>query len=231
MALPAYVTVHKGDSVLKYYWLIEIQCSPVQRLTNADQNIVYGGQVYYSTRSLVFDNLSSNEADRDIIRMGVKIGNVGASGGTPDNGAFGALVWTFIGTLRAPAATIYEVWGDAGADNVAIAPGNGYALISGRVDSPSWDSEWVTFTVVPTLDGSAEKIPSLIYGSTCVHRRFKGSGCGYAGAGATCNRSFAQCTTYGNTNRFLGFQHLPPDDAEFGLGANGEAVLKPRKRT
>lgn len=223
MTLPAYVTAHKGDTLLKYYWLIEIQSSPVQRLTMADQSIWYGGVEYTASRSLVLESLSANEADRDVIKMNVRIGNADA--------AFGILVSGFIGASRSPAAVVYEVWLDAAAENVVVTPGNGYALISGRVDSPSWDSEWVSFSVVPVLDGTAEKVPSLIYGTTCVHRRFKGTGCGYVGAATSCNRSRAACAALGNTDRFLAFPELPPDDKEFTLGFNGSASIKPRKRS
>lgn len=223
MTLPAYVTTHKGDAQLRYFWLIEIQSSPVQRLTMADQDIWYGGVQYLSSRSLSLESLSANEADRDVIRMNVRIGNADA--------AFGILVSGFIGALRSPVAIVSEVWLDATAENMVVTPGNGYTLISGRVDSPSWDSEWVSFSVVPVLDGTAEKVPSLIYGTTCVHRRFKGTGCAYAGAVTTCNRSRAACAALGNTNRFLGFPELPPDDAKYDLGVNGRASISPRKRS
>lgn len=38
---------------------------------------------------------------------------------------------------------------------------------------------------------------------------FRGPECGYAGVGASCNKSWAQCSSYGNTDRYGGFRFMP----------------------
>lgn len=221
MSLPAYVTAHKGDPNVAHFFLVKIECSPPQYLTDCDQALVYGGNTYVATRSLEVAAVGASAGARDIVSGSVKIGNADA--------AFGILVSGFVATAAMPAVTIYDAWLDVTASNLTVQAA--YVALLGRATSPSWDSSWVSFNIAPYIDNESEKIPWRAYSTNCSYRVFKGPQCGYAGAGATCNRSYAQCSTYANTARFGGFRNIPAEDYEWVAGFQGSVRIKLTRRS
>jgi hypothetical protein len=47
------------------------------------------------------------------------------------------------------------------------------------------------------------------FSASCRWQKFKGLECKYSGSGSFCDRSYDQCTVYGNTANFGGFRWLP----------------------
>lgn len=220
MTLPAYVTAHKGDATTKHFYLVKIDCSPVQYLTDCDLPISYGGNMYSVTRSLSVTGIGASAGGRDGISGNIQVGNADA--------AFGILVSAFVGTSAMPYITIYDAWLDVTASNVVVQAA--YPVVIGRVASPSWDSSWVSFSIAPYIDGEAEKVPWRMYSTNCSYRIFKGAQCGYAGAGTSCDRTYTTCGLFGNTARFGGFRYLLPDEVEWEAGLQGTVKIKLTKR-
>lgn len=217
MSLPVYIETHRTDPVLRHATLLKLDTSTPQYLTDADLPVVYGGNTYVPTRSLVVSNVVWSSDGTDFVTANVEIGNGDA--------AFGVIVSGFTGASRAPGITLYSAWFDLG-QNVTVQAA--WTLISGRCDAPTWDSEKVTFRIVPPADGTAEKLPWRTFGTSCTHRKFKGGPCGYAGAATSCDRSFASCTTLGNTARFGGFRYLPAEGQRFQLNSSTAITLTRR---
>lgn len=180
LPLPTYVSTHKSDAARRYYWLLEIaatSATPLVRITDCDQPLVYGGNTY--------------AAGRGFTVSGMQVGEFSLSVDNGD-GVFGGYAAVWVGPDAHPKVTLTEVWLDATTASLTVQ--DGYQLAGGVADALSWDDSSVEIRVIP----SAVSTQLLSHGmkwerDRCTYRAFKGPECGYAGVTATCDRTPAAC--------------------------------------
>lgn len=105
-------------------------------------------------------------------------------------------------TPRGSATTVYHVSVDAHAHVI----GEPIILFPGKVDDWILDDSGLTETL-RSRTGRGDVCTLLRHTPSCPWE-FKGPHCGYAGAQAWCDRSYACCSTLGNTDNFGGFRWL-----------------------
>lgn len=81
-------------------------------------------------------------------------------------------------------------------------------LFQGALDAWEMPEGELTLDVVGPFVRWAQRTMSVQPGS-CRWDVFKGDECGYAGAGGSCDRTYAQCDAYNNTENFGGYRFLP----------------------
>jgi phage-related protein len=82
-------------------------------------------------------------------------------------------------------------------------------LFDGRIERPAKiDEESAAIEAVQILGSIDQDAPGRNFSKPCVWK-FKGPQCGYLGAEATCDKSWARCSQLGNTNRYGGFRFIP----------------------
>lgn len=109
------------------------------------------------------------------------------------------------GGCAGSAIAIWEAWLDP-AGNTTVSQQE-VALLAGLVNAPKITAETVELTTSPP--GALEQIPipRRTYSTNCTFV-FKSSACGYAGGGASCDRTYSACTAFSNQARFGGFYRL-----------------------
>jgi hypothetical protein len=202
MALPAFVSTHKGDALRATFWLVEIGLSTPLYLTTCDQPIAYDSHTY----APAVMSIDGYQTDAD--SGGVNGGKlVLASGGS----YWQALLEEIAGGARDFAVTLSEAWLDV-EDFPSPVAAAVRVVAKTRVEAAEWDAETLVFSLGPSADPSLGRLPFREYGAgECTYRRFKGGQCGYAGAATECDRTLATCTGFGNQARFGG---LNPDRRE-----------------
>lgn len=86
---------------------------------------------------------------------------------------------------------------------------NGDALIFSGTFS-QWDYRPKTVSIkAVSIFSKFNRVTPRGFSSSCSIKVFKGNQCNYVGAGTVCDRSYTQCTAYGNTANFQGFRWLP----------------------
>lgn len=216
----AYRDSHCSDNTVRYSWLVEFMFASPLRLTNAPVSLSYGGNTY------------SNQYKVDVTALGYGQNEITEANVTVSNGdaAIGTVVQALSGSERYTPVNIYEVWLDATTTDTTIQ--DSYTLIAGRMESPEWDSEQLTFRVVPAVSAVATKFPSGQYVTPCRYRVYKGSQCGSTGTDPTCDRLWTSCISAGKGNngaRFGGFRHKPAPGQVFWWG-NGSFSLPTRPK-
>lgn len=81
-------------------------------------------------------------------------------------------------------------------------------LFKGLIDRWELDEEHIAITVASLFTDWSQTTLSR-HPPSCRWKIFKGLECRYLGVGDTCDRSYAQCTAYSNTDHFGGFRWLP----------------------
>lgn len=204
MPLDVYIEAHRTDAVRATFWLVEIRFPVVQRLTDCDQPIVYGGNTF-APAPLAVEGVSTDAAGPASASGGLSIGS-------------GDDYWpTLLAALaegeRHPEVAIYEAWLDVA--TLSPTPAAVRLVRTFRVEGAEWSPLEARLTLGPSADATLGRLPFRDYGGgTCTYRSFKGSQCAYSGAAIACDRTYATCTTLGNQARFGGFTNLPPEELE-----------------
>lgn len=194
------------------------------RWTDAPFPVTYDGntyaQVWFSVGDIVIDDAANQAVDITFPDVGTVI-----------RGLLYAESWSYRpATLREVVFSTAEAAlftrGVAVAvndtDHVYILA-DGRAICGGPI-SLEEATEPVTLSIVPETDAEGATGPAQEHSFSCRYLQttgFKGIQCGYAGAGATCDGTFATCTSYGNTARYGGsrFAPKPGDKVQVGVGA------------
>ena len=93
-------------------------------------------------------------------------------------------------------------------------------LFQGEIDSWDLGETKVNFTITSEFVKWSQRTLAK-HSPSCRWKKFKGTECAYAGAGAWCDRTFARCSALANTDNFGGFRWLPSIvDKEIWWGAN-----------
>ncbi len=74
-----------------------------------------------------------------------------------------------------------------------------------RVISTSIQLDWIVFTLGAQNPMQMLSPRERYLANHCRYKEFKGTKCGYAGVDGTCDRTFSDCSTKGNSMRFGGF--------------------------
>ncbi len=83
-----------------------------------------------------------------------------------------------------------------------------FPLFSGLIGTWTLSEDTIQITVNSSLDQWSQRTLT-IHPPSCRWKVFKGTECGYAGVGTSCDRSYTQCNDYSNTANFGGFRWLP----------------------
>lgn len=206
MALPSWISTHKGDAARATFWLVKLGLTTPVYLTDCDQPIFWDSQTFAPF-------------PLDVEGFQTDLGSAAAGGGALSLATGGswweALVGEIAGGKRDFEVTIWEAWLDPAAFPSAVPPADAVRLVAvTKVESGEWGGDWIRFTLGPTADPSLARLPGRDYSTICTYRTYKGGQCGYAGSETTCDRLLATCTTRGNEARFGGFPTLPAEEAE-----------------
>jgi hypothetical protein len=85
---------------------------------------------------------------------------------------------------------------------------HGVILFEGILDTWSLTEGRLSVSVTNILSTWAQKTLAE-HSPSCRWKVFKGDECRYSGAAPGCDRTYARCTTLGNTLHFGGFRWLP----------------------
>jgi phage-related protein len=80
-------------------------------------------------------------------------------------------------------------------------------VFSGIMGAPVAGENEATITAINPLI-KAQQQGGRLYQNLCAWE-FKGTECAYAGGSSTCNKTAAQCKSYGNMDNFGGFNYIP----------------------
>ncbi len=204
MALPSWISTHRGDAVRSTFWLVKLGLASPLYLTDCDQPIVYDTHTFTPTL-LTVDGMQSDSSS--------SAGNGGrlalASGGT----YWQPLLAAIAGGLRTFDVSVWEAWLDVAALPSPAPPANAVRLAGvTRVEAAEWDSEWLALTLGPSADPALGRLPFREYSTACTYRKYKGAQCGYTGSETTCDRTWATCLARGNNARFGGFVDIVSKD-------------------
>lgn len=223
--MSTYRTAHKGDRAVLFYRALRIAMPTEQRYTEAPFSLTINGQVYDHTYGLSVGELVQTP------------GSVQGASVTLQStaGTLGALVSSLTGAYKYPEVELIEAWLDASAPSSTTV--QGYDTIRlGRMESPTWNSTTLRFNIAPLQEGQASRVPAANRGfsSACTYATsggYRGEECRVTVALAplatypTCDGSFGACTLRGNTARFGGFRHVPPDGFTIYYGLEGSFIV------
>ena len=98
--------------------------------------------------------------------------------------------------------TIQRVFGDLLSSSSYV-----MTIFNGIMGAPVASEDAVTITATNPLM-RAEQQGGRLYQNLCAWE-FKGTECGYSGGASSCNKTTAQCRSYGNLANFGGFAYIP----------------------
>lgn len=201
--LPTWIRLHRADATRATFWLVALDLTPQVFLTDCDQPITYGADVYepvpLAVRGVQADSTSSS-------------GNGGSLFIAAGGEHWEAIIAAISAGTRTFSVVLAEAWLDPALLPSAVPPADGVRTVAlTRVEAAEWDSAGITFTLGPNADPSLGRLPFREYASICTYRKFRGAQCAYAGAETTCDRTWARCYALGNSSRFGGFISMPPD--------------------
>jgi len=202
MSLDPVIEAGRTATVYAPFWLIELRFPVVQRLTDFDQPIVYGGQTF-APAPLTVDGVASDAS-------GVATGSGGLTIGSGDD------YWpTLLAALSAdemhPEVALYEAWLEVATMSPTPAAVRHFRTF--RLEAWEVVPLEARLTLGPAADATLGRLPFREYGGgLCTFRLFKGPQCAYAGAATSCDRTYATCTALGNAARFGGFLALPGEE-------------------
>lgn len=81
-------------------------------------------------------------------------------------------------------------------------------VFKGYIDRPRTDEEFINIQILSPL-AAWDRRTVRRQSSSCRYLKFKGEECGYSGGETWCDRTYARCTTLGNTANFGGYRWLP----------------------
>lgn len=97
----------------------------------------------------------------------------------------------------------------AALDEYGIIIPDGYATIFSGTFS-QWDYRPKTVSIkAVSIFSKFNRTTTRVFSSSCTIKVFKGSQCNYSGAETVCDRTYTQCSAFGNTANFQGFRWLP----------------------
>lgn len=97
------------------------------------------------------------------------------------------------------------------------------AIMTGTIGELTSDEQNAALTI-NGVELATSQTPMRVYANLCTEK-FKNAACGYVGASATCDKTFAACTGFGRTHRFNGFLQLTRDLTDAVAGAAGSNVV------
>jgi predicted metal-binding protein len=173
--------------------LFELSFSTVQRFTDADIDIYWGGQWWYD-KGVNFDSATFSASPKvDSIQFEM------------DNVDLGVSTVIMTEEVRGKSCVIYQV-----ALNKNMAVLGSTKLFVGFIDQIEIDGKKGRFTIYNHFIRWKMSTPRRIHQATCMWT-FKGTQCGYAGADTWCDHSWERCNavTPNNKLNFGGFRWLP----------------------
>lgn len=209
MALPSWISTHKGDTVRSTWMLVKLGLATPLYLTDCDQPIVYDGHTF--TPAL----LSVDGVQADLSMASGSAGRLTLSSG---GGHWQPLLEEIAGGNRNFEVSIWEAWLDPTTLPSPVPPANAVRSVAvSRIEAAEWDVSLFVATLAPSADPSLGRLPFREYGPSCTYRRFKGAQCGYSGAATSCARTIEDCTAKSNQTRFGGFELLNDADEAVGV--------------
>ncbi len=213
----SYSSLHIADSTVRFYWGIKLDLSSTSSFyTNAPFSVSYLSNTYSPNYKMEIHGLGQSEGA--VQQMTVTISNA--------DGAIGVLAQGLAGAYRFPQVTIYEWWYDA-SDFTSTTIQQTKVVGFGRMESPEWGEEELSFRCTPLVSSVAGKVPWKGFGHICPYSvDYKGEQCGSTDATtSTCGGTFTECTARSNTARFGGMRHTPQDGQVFYYGQEGSFIV------
>lgn len=185
-----------SDRETRPFLLLEMYLDAgTERFTNADREVTWGGNTYYSFPFTIGGITRSAQGIVEKIQLSTS--NV-----TREIAAL-LLAETFRGKRVVLRRSAFKA--DHTLDTVYIVFDGLLDDVSGKEGEKSAE---IAVSATSDLAFWQKPIPGRTYKATC-HWVFKSAECGYAGGETLCNKTWDRCTALANTARFTGFRHLP----------------------
>ncbi len=94
-------------------------------------------------------------------------------------------------------------------DDLSIVGDTAFVLFSGEIDSYVLDPDVKISIEMTNIFTRWNQRTLALHSPSCRWKVFKGVECQYVGSETKCDRTYAQCTAYANTDNFGGFRWLP----------------------
>lgn len=89
-----------------------------------------------------------------------------------------------------------------------IIPDGTATIFSGTFSQWTYRPKNVSIKAV-SIFSKFNRTTTRVFSSSCTIKVFKSSQCNYSGSETICDRTYAQCSAFGNTDNFQGFRWLP----------------------
>ena len=188
-----------GAEELRPFLLIFLNVGSGHRFTDCDIPLVINGNRYEPRGFRITDISYSMQNIVDQAQF--EIDNIDET-----------LTSDFIGgTPQGSDAVLYGVALDSNyepAGDSSSSGGYAVTLFEGQIGEWSLDEAQLNCAIVNQLVQWTQRTLSD-HSASCRWKEFKGTECGYSGAGTWCDRTYARCSALGNTANFGGFRWLP----------------------
>jgi lambda family phage minor tail protein L len=181
----------KENKPIFLYHIHEYDGSNDLFLAEYDADVTFDSQVY--TRFPIKHEHIEDTSQGQINGVKVIVANV--------NRLFQAYVEAY--DFRGKQVDIIHVWADKLDDPYAKMVDTFF------IDGYSCDEKTIAFNLTSKMDVIELQLPARRYLRTHCYWKFKGTECAYAGAEASCNRTFQRCKELANQERFGSFPSIP----------------------